>query len=97
MLDNSKITQMNEKIDQHQTQAPLIRRLLTIFYDSFLLIAVLFLAMALLLLISGGYRLQAGNPLMTAYLLVISYVFFGWWDWLAYWISKARYLLGMPP
>ena len=78
MLDNSKITQMNEKIDQHQTQAPLIRRLLTIFYDSFLLIAVLFLAMALLLLISGGYRLQAGNPLMTAYLLVISYVFFGW-------------------
>jgi len=78
MLDNSKITQMNEIIDQHQTQAPVIKRLLAIFYDSFLLIAVLFLAMALLLLISGGYQLQDGNPLMTAYLLVISYVFFGW-------------------
>ncbi len=69
---------MNEKIDQHQTQAPVIKRLLAIFYDSFLLIAVLFLAMALLLLILGGYQSQAGNPLMTAYLLVISYVFFGW-------------------
>lgn len=78
MLEKSKIAQMNQNIDQHQTQAPIIKRLLAIFYDSFLLIAVLFLGMALLLLISGGYRLQAGNPLMTAYLLVISYVFFGW-------------------
>ena len=78
MLEKSKIAQMNQNIVQHQTQAPIIKRLLAIFYDSFLLIAVLFLAMALLLLISGGYRLQAGNPLMTAYLLVISYVFFGW-------------------
>ena len=69
---------MNEKIDQYQMQAPLIKRLLTIFYDSLLLIAVLFLAMALLLLISGGYQFQAGNPLMTAYLLVVSFVFFGW-------------------
>ena len=80
MLENSKITRMNENIDQHQTQAPVIKRLLAIFYDSFLLIAVLFLAMALLLLISGGYRFQAGNPLMTAYLLVVSFVFFGWFS-----------------
>jgi len=78
MLDKSKITQMNEKIDPLQTQAPLIKRLLAIFYDSFLLIAVLFLAMALLLLISGGYRFQAGNPLMTAYLLLVSFIFFCW-------------------
>ncbi|NNF95811.1 MAG: RDD family protein [Halobacteria archaeon] len=78
MLENSKITQMNENIDQNQAQAPVIKRLLAIFYDSFLLIAVLFLAMALLLLISGGYQFQAGNPLMTVYLLVVSFVFFGW-------------------
>ena len=77
MLDNSKIARMNQNIDQHQTQAPVIKRLLAIFYDSFLLIAVLFLAMALLLLISGGYQFQAGNPLMTAYLFVVTFVFFG--------------------
>ena len=69
---------MNQNIDQHQTQAPLIKRLLAIFYDSFLLIAVLFLAIALLLLISGGYQFQSSNPLITAYLLVVSFIFFGW-------------------
>lgn len=77
-LEESKIAGMNQNIDQLQTQAPVIKRLLAIIYDSFLFIAVLFLAMALLLLISGGHQFQAGNPLITVYLLVISYVFFGW-------------------
>jgi uncharacterized RDD family membrane protein YckC len=78
MLEKSKIAQMNQNIDQHQTPAPLIKRLLAICYDSFLLIAVLFLAMGLLLLVSGGHEYQAGNPLITAYLLLVSFVFFGW-------------------
>jgi len=69
---------MNHSSNQHQTPAPAIKRLLAILYDSFLLIAVLFLAMAFLLLISGGYPFQAGNPLTTAYLLMVSFVFFGW-------------------
>ena len=72
------IIKMNENIDQHQRQAPVIKRLLAIFYDSLLLIAVLFLAMVALLLISGGYPFQAGNPLITTYLLVVSFMFFGW-------------------
>ncbi len=69
---------MNQNINQHQTPAPVIKRLLAILYDSFLLIAALFLAMAVLLLISGGYEFQAGNPLITAYLLLVSFIFFGW-------------------
>ena len=69
---------MKENINQEQIPAPLIKRLLAIFYDSFLLIAVLFLAMALLLLVSGGHEFQAGNPLITAYLLLVCFVFFGW-------------------
>ena len=69
---------MKENIDQNQTQATLIKRLLANFYDSFLLIAVLFLATAVLLLISGGYEFQTGNPLITVYLLAVSFVFLGW-------------------
>ena len=69
---------MNQISKQQQPQGPVIKRLLAIIYDSLLLIAVLFLAMALLLLVSGGYQFQAGNPLVTAYLLLVSFVFFGW-------------------
>ena len=69
---------MKENTNEYQMPAPVIKRLLAIFYDSFLLIAALFLAMAALLLISGGYEFQAGNPLITAYLLLVSFVFFGW-------------------
>lgn len=72
------MTRMNQITSQSQIPATIIKRLLAIFYDSFLLIAVLFLAMAVMLLVSGGYQFQAGNPLMTVYLLVVSYVFFGW-------------------
>lgn len=69
---------MNQSTNQSPTPAPVIKRLLAMFYDSFLLIAVLFLAMAIMLLVSGGYQFQAGNPLMTVYLLLVSFVFFGW-------------------
>lgn len=78
MSEKSKIPRMNQNTDQHQTQAPIIKRLLAIFYDAFLLIAILFLAMALLLLISAGHPFQDGDPLITAYLLVVSFGFFGW-------------------
>lgn len=69
---------MNQSQNQSNTSAPLSKRLLAIFYDSFLLIAVLFLAMAVMLLLSGGHQFEAGNPLLTLYLLLVSYVFFGW-------------------
>ena len=69
---------MKENMAQEQTTASVTKRLLAIIYDSFLLIAVLFLAMAMLLLISGGHEFQAGNPLITAYILLVSFIFFGW-------------------
>ena len=69
---------MNRFQIQSTTSAPISKRLLAMLYDSFLLTAVLFLAMALLLLITGGYRFQAGNSLTTIYLLLVSYIFFGW-------------------
>jgi uncharacterized RDD family membrane protein YckC len=69
---------MKQNNHDSEIAASAIKRFLAIFYDSFLLIAVLFLAMALLLLISGGYQFQAGNPLITAYIFLVSFVFFGW-------------------
>lgn len=69
---------MNQPAAQITIPAPLSKRLLAIFYDSFLLIAVLFLAMAVMLLLSGGHEFKAGNPFLTLYLLLVSYVFFGW-------------------
>jgi hypothetical protein len=65
MLEHSKIETMNQMTSQSQIPATITKRLLAVFYDSFLLIAVLFLAMAVLLLVSGGYQFQAGNPFMT--------------------------------
>ncbi|MCG6885615.1 MAG: RDD family protein [Proteobacteria bacterium] len=58
--------------------APLHKRLLALVYDSLLLIAVLFLAMAVLLIITGGQRFEAGSPWLSLYLLGVSYAFFGW-------------------
>lgn len=78
MLEHSKIDTMNQMTNQSQIPATITKRLLAVFYDSFLLIAVLFLAMAVLLLVSGGYQFQAGNPFMTVYLLIVSFAFFGW-------------------
>lgn len=77
-MEPSKIIIMMQIQGQTATPAPLSKRLLAIFYDSFLLIAVLFLAMAVMLLFSGGHQFEAGNPFLTLYLLLVSYVFFGW-------------------
>lgn len=56
--------------------APLLRRLLALVYDALLLIAVWFLAMALLLLLGGG-RMAAGSPWSSLYLLGVCIAFFG--------------------
>ena len=77
-VENLKITAMRQNPHNSSAPASIIKRLVAIFYDSFLLVAVLFLAMAVLLLVSGGYQFQAGNPWMSIYLLVVSYIFFGW-------------------
>jgi len=59
----------------------LLRRLAAIFYDTLLLLAVLFVAAGIPLLFTGGKPLAPGNPFMTIYLFLVSFFFFGWF-WL---------------
>ncbi|MGY8813162.1 MAG: RDD family protein [Gammaproteobacteria bacterium] len=56
----------------------LIRRLAAIFYDSLLLIAVLFAATIILLPFSEGKAIESENLLFFIYLSTCSYFFFVW-------------------
>lgn len=58
--------------------AGLFRRLAALFYDSLLLLAVLFIATALVLVFSGGEATRPNNPLYSMYLLFISFFFYAW-------------------
>ena len=55
-----------------------VRRLAALVYDALLLFAVLFAAAAPVLLFTGGQAVGPGNPAFTAYLLAVSYAWFGW-------------------
>ena len=56
----------------------LARRLAALVYDALLLFAVLFAATTPVLLFTGGRAVGPGNPVFTAYLLAVSYAWFGW-------------------
>ena len=61
--------------------AGLFRRLLAIIYDLFLLIALLFIATTIAMVLSGGNAIVPGQPLYpfyVIYLLIVSFVFYGW-------------------
>ena len=69
--------------DQREARqyAGLIRRLMAIVYDAFLLVAVLFVATAVAMIFNRGEAFEPGQTLYPAYvvyLLAVSYVFFGW-------------------
>ncbi|MGZ8191298.1 MAG: RDD family protein [Methylococcaceae bacterium] len=55
-----------------------LRRLGAIFYDFILLIAVLFLATALLLPFNAGEAFTSSQILYPLYLLAVSFFFYGW-------------------
>jgi len=57
--------------------ASLFRRLAALLYDSLLLLAVWFVAIAILLPFTGGQAIQH-NPFLTTYLLFISFFFYSW-------------------
>lgn len=59
-------------------RAGVLRRLTAIVYDSFLLVAVLFVAAALTLPITHGKAVGANNPFFTTYLFFVSFFFFAW-------------------
>lgn len=59
----------------------LIRRLLAIIYDLFLLIALLFIATAIIMVFNDGNAIESGQPLYPFYilfLLTVCFVFYGW-------------------
>lgn len=58
--------------------APLPRRLAAVFYDGLLLVAVILLASALLIPFSGTAHPPAYHPVRTLYLLVVCFIFLGW-------------------
>lgn len=63
--------------DKQPQPAGLFRRLAALSYDSLLLLAIWFIATAILLPLTGGEAIRA-NPLLTTYLLFISFFFYGW-------------------
>ena len=64
--------------DNPPKPASLWRRLAALFYDSLLLLAVWFIATAILLPLKGGEAIEPNNPLLTTYLLFISFFFYAW-------------------
>ena len=72
---------MSENDEPTPRYAGLFRRLLAIFYDLFLLIAILFAATTLATMLNQGEAIEPGQfiyPFYVAYLLLISFGFFGW-------------------
>jgi uncharacterized RDD family membrane protein YckC len=65
-------------IDTEPKPAGLLRRLAALFYDSLLLLAIWFLATALALPLTGGEAVRPHNPLLSTYLLLIAFFFYGW-------------------
>jgi uncharacterized RDD family membrane protein YckC len=60
------------------TDAGVLRRLAAMFYDALLTLAIWLVANGVLLLFTGGKAVASGNPLMTLYLLSVTFLFFGW-------------------
>ncbi len=58
--------------------ASLFRRLAAMVYDGLLLLAVLFVSTAIVLPLTGGEAVGAGNPVFMTYLFLVSFFFFAW-------------------
>ena len=56
----------------------LLRRLAALLYDALLLFAVLFAATVPVLVVTGGGAIGPNDPVFTAYLLLVSYLYLGW-------------------
>ena len=56
----------------------LLRRLAALVYDALLLFAVLFAATVPALMVTGGEAVRPNHPAFTAWLLAVSYLYFGW-------------------
>ena len=78
---------MNHKLLQQCPSASLLKQLVAMLYDSLLIIALLFIATAILLPLNKGEAI--GGPLYSLYLLLIIFIFYSW-----FW-NKSGQTLGM--
>jgi len=72
---------MTENTNISLNYVGLMRRLMAIIYDLFLLIALLFIATAIAMAFNQGNAIEPGQalyPLYVACLLIISFCFYGW-------------------
>ncbi len=78
---------MNPKRLQQCPSAGLFKQLIAMLYDSFLIIALLFVATAILLPFNKGEAIT--GPIFSLYLLMVIFIFYSW-----FW-HKAGQTLGM--
>ena len=78
---------MNHKVLQQCPSASLLKQLVAMLYDSLLIIALLFIATAILLPLNKGEAI--GGPVYTLYLLSVIFIFYSW-----FW-NKSGQTLGM--
>ncbi|MBE9560538.1 MAG: RDD family protein [Proteobacteria bacterium] len=81
---------MNEPDNTELRYAGLFRRLFAIFYDGFLLLAILFVVTAIANALNHGKAIEPGNvfyPLYVLIILLLSYLYFAW-----FWINGGQSL-----
>ena len=81
---------MTEPTNTEVRYAGLFRRLFAIFYDSFLLLAILFVVTAIANALNYGKAIEADNVFYPLYVMIIfflSYLYFAW-----FWINGGQSL-----
>ncbi|GMR00871.1 MAG: RDD family protein [Gammaproteobacteria bacterium] len=81
---------MTETTNTRPRYAGLFRRLFAIFYDSFLLLAILFIVSALATALNHGKAVEPGDALYPVFVILIfslSYLYFAW-----FWIHGGQSL-----
>jgi uncharacterized RDD family membrane protein YckC len=77
-LHTKNLKRHNKPADHLASRPGLLRRLAAVFYDSLLLVAVFFVATALILPLNAGRAFASTQYFYPIYLLVVSFIFFGW-------------------
>ena len=87
MSRNDNISTQNE-----MKHAGLFRRLFAIFYDCFLLAALLFIVSAMAIALNHGKAIEPGNTFYPLYIFILSFLCYMYFSW--FWIHGGQ-TLGM--
>ena len=60
------------------TRPSFFKQIACMVYDTLLLLSVLLAASAIAVTLNGGKAFESGNPFFMAYLLIVSFLFYGW-------------------